>query len=126
MPVSYTHLGLDLDELEPVVEGLHLFHVVNMTERPDHFMDRVGGLVHHVRLLGEIYPVQVMAGHDEAFGQLLRRLGDAEEPARQRLDVLALQPGDECLHQLRADLLGDLLLLAPRDDEVVDVYKRQR
>jgi hypothetical protein len=88
--------------------------------------DCVGGLGHHVGLPGEINPVQMMAGHHKAFGELLGGLGNAKKPARQRLNVLALEAGDEGFHQLAADLLGDFLFLAAREDEVVQVLRVAR
>ena len=40
---------------------------------------------------------------------------------RQRLNILAFQAGDKGFHQLGADLLGNLLSLAARQNQVVQI-----
>ena len=72
----HVFVRLGLDELEPVIERLDLFQVLHVAQLLDHLMDRVGGLGHHVGLLGEINAVQMVSRHHEAFGQFLGGLGN--------------------------------------------------
>ena len=55
----------------------------------------------------------------ETLRELFDHLANAVHRVRQGLDVFALQPGDERVDQLLADLLGDPLVLAASQGKLV-------
>src|SRR5690606_39667931 len=64
----------------------------------------------HRRARREVDVLQVLQRHRVAVGELLDLLGDLVQRRTERLDVLALDRGDEAVHQRLADLVGGLAL----------------
>ena len=112
-------VGFAFNDLKPLIELLYFFNFLHAAKLFDHGQNRVGGLLQHSHLLCKIHPAQVLRSNNEMLGELLSRFGDFVEGSRQRFDVFALQPRDECIHQLLADLFGDALLLSAGQHKVL-------
>src|SRR5882762_9695409 len=75
-------------------------------------------------MLLETATVQVGRENQDALADFLDGLGNFVERRAQRLDVFALQRGDERLAELFRQLLRDLFVLAPAVDEFIETLRR--
>src|SRR3990167_188474 len=101
---------LGLDRLHLVVQRLAGIGVHALAQQADHFLDDFGGALEHVRARDEVHVAQPLGRQRVALGELLDDLRDLVQGARQGIDVLALKRGHERIHQLMADLRGQVLL----------------
>src|SRR5690606_13713809 len=116
--LEHQPVGFVLQRAQLVTEHLHR-RQLHLRQQPDHLHHHLGGLLEHRGARGEVDVLQVLQRQRVAVGELLDLLGDLVQRRAQRLDVLALDRGDEAVHQLLADLGGHVALLQARELEGV-------
>src|SRR5690606_34457473 len=103
--LQHQPVGLVLDRAQLLVERGHAVDV-HPLQLVHHLHHHPGGLLQHRRARRAVDVLEVLAGQRVAVGEPLDLLGDLVQGRAQRLDVLALDRGDEAVHQRLADLVG--------------------
>ena len=88
-----------------------------MAELADHRDDHLGRPFEERGTLAEVDALQAIGDDHVALGELLDGLGNLVQRGVQRLDVFAVQGGDEGVHQFLADLAVQGLLAGARRAE---------
>src|SRR4249919_3850805 len=102
-------VGFGFEHPQAIVELLHALQI-HVAELVHHLDDHAGGLFQHLRPRGEVDAIQAVPRKRVAVGEALDLLGNLVQRRGQRLDVLALDRGDEAVDQRLADLVGGFAL----------------
>jgi len=105
-------IGFAFQKLQLIIQLFDLFEVYAISQGADQLADYVGGALQQTDLRGEIDSRYILRSQQDSFDKLLNRLWDLVERVGELLDVLALEGGNKCRVDRRADLLGNLLVLA--------------